>query len=121
MDDDGGLDPAAPLPPPGPPPSPINGDQTAPAQPTKPVIRLATFNIVSARASRLEMALHAMFRMNVDLGILTEAKLTDALYPNFAEGYHVFATQARSRNHFRCFGVSRRCFRLSLQCVTARM
>jgi hypothetical protein len=42
-------------------------------------IRIATYNIRSGRAGRLEMALRAMNQMNVDIGILMEAKLTDGI------------------------------------------
>ena len=61
-------------------------------------IRLATYNVRSGRAGRLEIALRAMEQMNVDLGILTEAKLTDGIYTRFSSGYHVVATDARVHN-----------------------
>ena len=40
-------------------------------------IKLATYNILSGRKGRLETALREMKRMNVDIGLLTEAKLTN--------------------------------------------
>ena len=60
------------------------------------VVRMATYNIQSGRAGRLEMALRAMEQMNVDLGILTEAKLTNGIHTRYSSGYQVFATEARS-------------------------
>lgn len=61
-------------------------------------IRLATYNICSGRNGRLETALRAMGQMKVDLGILTEAKLTDGIYTRFSSGYNVVATSARVHN-----------------------
>ena len=60
------------------------------------VVRMATYNIQSGCAGRLEMALRAMEQMNVDLGILTEAKLTNGIHTRYSSGYQVFATEARS-------------------------
>ena len=62
------------------------------------LIRLATYNIRSGRAGRLEIALRAMKQMNVDLGILTEAKLTDGIYTRYSSGYNVYATSARNHS-----------------------
>ena len=45
-----------------------------------PTIKIATYNIVSGRGSRLKMALREMERMNIDLGFFTEAKLTAGIY-----------------------------------------
>ena len=61
-----------------------------------PNIKLATYNIVSGRGSRLEMALREMERMNVDFGFLTEAKITDGIYVRSAYGYRTLATEAVS-------------------------
>ena len=62
-------------------------------------INIATYNIRSGRNGRLETALRAMEQMNVDLGILTEAKLTDGIYTRCSSGYNVVATNARA--HFQ--------------------
>jgi endonuclease/exonuclease/phosphatase family metal-dependent hydrolase len=56
------------------------------------------YNIRSGRAGRLEMVLRAMNQMNVDIGILTEAKLTDGIHMRQSSGYHVYATSARSHS-----------------------
>lgn len=61
-------------------------------------INIATYNIRSGRNGRLEIALRAMEQMNVDLGILTEAKLTDGIYTRCSSGYNVVATNARVHN-----------------------
>jgi hypothetical protein len=61
-------------------------------------ITLATYNIRSGRNGRLETALRAMDQMKVDLGILTEAKLTDGIYTRCSSGYSVVATSARVHN-----------------------
>ena len=57
-------------------------------------INIATYNIRSGRNGRLETALRAMEQMKVDLGILTEAKLTDGIYTRCSHGYNVVATKA---------------------------
>lgn len=61
-------------------------------------IAIATYNIQSGRNSRPETALRAMEQMNVDLGLFTEAKLTDGIHTRYSSGYHVFATRARVHN-----------------------
>jgi len=67
-------------------------------------IRLACYNIQSGRQGRLESALrasyalYAMDQMNVDVGILTEAKLTEGIYTRRSSGYTVVATRAVSYN-----------------------
>jgi hypothetical protein len=61
-------------------------------------IRIATYNIRSGHAGRLEMALRAMNQMNVDIGILMETKLTDGIHTRQSSGYHVYATSARSHS-----------------------
>ena len=50
---------------------------------------LATYNVTSGRNGRLEQALRAMKVANVDVGVLTEAKLTKDIYTRFSSGYHV--------------------------------
>ena len=59
-------------------------------------ISIATWNIQSGRNSRLETALRALKKMNVDLAFLTEAKLTAGIYTRFSSDYHVVATTAVS-------------------------
>ena len=39
-----------------------------------------------------------MEQMNVDIGILTEAKLTGGIYTRYSSGYNVVATSARVHN-----------------------
>jgi len=63
---------------------------------TSPFIKFVTLNILSGRNGRLEMALREMNRMNADLGILTEAKLTAGVYTRGGFGYRVLATDAVS-------------------------
>ena len=59
-------------------------------------ITLATYNIRNGRAWGLETALRALSQMGVDIGILTETKLTGGIHTRFCCGYRVFATQAAS-------------------------
>ena len=59
-----------------------------------PSFRLAMLNIVDARNCRLNAALRCMNQMNIDLGILTEMKLSTDKYTKFAEGYKFVATTA---------------------------
>jgi exonuclease III len=61
---------------------------------TKPQIRIATFNIRSGRGERLIAALRALEQLNVDVGLLTEVKLTDERYTRHSFGYEVAATTA---------------------------
>jgi hypothetical protein len=61
-------------------------------------IKIATYNILSGRNGRLEMALRELDRLNVDLCFLTEAKLTGGIYTRSGFGYKVFATEAASPN-----------------------
>ena len=42
--------------------------------------------------------MRAMEQMNVDIGILTEAKLTGGIYTRYSSGYNVVATSARVHN-----------------------
>ena len=63
---------------------------------TSTKITVVTYNIQSGRNGRLESALRAMDQMNVDLGLFTEAKLTDGIYTRYASAYNVIATEATS-------------------------
>jgi hypothetical protein len=64
--------------------------------PSKGKIRLATLNIISGRAERLVSAARAMQQMNVDLAILTEAKITDECYTRHSFGYEIRTSKASS-------------------------
>ena len=59
-------------------------------------IRFGTVNIVSARQNRLNMALRSLFKMEIDVAILTETKLTDDRFSHYDHGFEVFASKARS-------------------------
>ena len=76
----------------------VGGGSTTDLPPETPYIKLATYNIQSGRGGRLEMALREMELMNIDIGFLTETKLTDGIYTRFACGYHVRATEAVSHS-----------------------
>ena len=72
-----------------------NGSQSASthdAPPETPFIKLATYNIQPGLGGRLEMALLEMAAMNIDIGILTKAKLTGGIYIRYSSGYYVWAT-----------------------------
>ena len=58
--------------------------------------RIATWNIVSARNTRLEKAIRGMKASNVDICFLTETKLTDDKFARERDGYVVTATTAAS-------------------------
>jgi hypothetical protein len=60
-------------------------------------IRIGTFNIMNGRAGDLEGALRAMNKMNMDIVLLTETKLTNDQLTNRAFGYDFVATKARSK------------------------
>ena len=57
-------------------------------------LRLATLNIIDGRRNRLNAALRCMKQMNVDIGLLTETKLSNDRYTKSAEGYRVEGTKA---------------------------
>ena len=66
------------------------------AVPEPPHIKFATYNILSGRKGRLEMALCEMDRLNVGFAFLTEAKLTRGIHTRRGFGYSVFTTDAVS-------------------------
>jgi hypothetical protein len=68
------------------------------AAPERASIRIATYNIRSGCEGRLEMALRVMNQMDVDIGILTETKLTDGIHMRQSSGYQVYTTLARSHS-----------------------
>ena len=57
---------------------------------------LGTLNIYSGTNSRLQMAMRCMEKMSVDIGILTETKITNDMYAKESEGYEIVCTKARS-------------------------
>ena len=58
-------------------------------------MKIGTNNVMSARGNRLNMAVRELHRMNIDLTVLTEAKLT-VPYTISAFGYQITATMAAS-------------------------
>jgi hypothetical protein len=59
-------------------------------------IKIGTYNIRSGRAGNLEGYLRAMHKMHMDIGILTEMRLTDERHAKRAFCYDVVATKAIS-------------------------
>ena len=57
---------------------------------------VATWNIRCGRNGGLESALRALESLEVDIAILTEAKLTKGIYTRGGRGYQVLATDAAS-------------------------
>jgi exonuclease III len=62
------------------------------------IIKLATYNIRDGRNSNLEAALRACEQMRIDVGVLTETRLSTDRYTRSAYGYTVFATQTAHTN-----------------------
>jgi hypothetical protein len=60
-------------------------------------IRIGTYNIMNGRAGNLEGALWAMLKMNMDIVLLTETKLTNDQHTKKAFGYDVILTKTRSK------------------------
>jgi hypothetical protein len=60
-------------------------------------ITIGTYNIRNGRAGNLEGSLWAMNKMNMDIVLLTETKLTNEQHTKRAFGYDVVATKARSK------------------------
>lgn len=73
----------------------MTGDR---GQPDRVSISIGAYNINNGRAGRLEGALRALRQMNLDVGFLTETKLTDGIHTRWSSDYHVYATAARSRH-----------------------
>ena len=76
-----------------------NGEGMAAVVPTPklkrtPSLRLATLNIVDARNNRLEAALRCLSQMNIDIGFLTETKLSTNRHTKLSAGYRFVATTA---------------------------
>jgi hypothetical protein len=59
-------------------------------------VTLASFNIQSGRTGGLEAALRAMDQLGVDIGFLTETKLTGGIYTQHSSGYDVLVSNATS-------------------------
>jgi len=59
-------------------------------------ITLTTYNVISARGTRLLEALRAMQELNTDIAVLTEAKVTHNKHARQSHGYNVFASLAPS-------------------------
>ena len=57
-------------------------------------LRIATYKLCSGCNNQLEMAERAMDKMNVDMGFLTEAKLTNRIYTRWTSNYHMCATNS---------------------------
>jgi exonuclease III len=61
-------------------------------------LQIAEYNIIFGGGSHLYMALRAMARMRVELGIFCETKLTNDMYPRTCCGYSVVATQTKTHS-----------------------
>jgi exonuclease III len=57
-------------------------------------IRIGTFNIRNGIAGNLESALRAMWKMNMDIVLFTEKKLTGGRHTKESFGYKVVAAEA---------------------------
>jgi len=68
----------------------------APRPPKPTHITITTYNVVSARGTRLLGALRAMADLNTDIAVLTETKLCGGRHAKQGFGYSVFATSAVS-------------------------
>jgi hypothetical protein len=61
-------------------------------------INTATYNICDGHNSNLEAALRACEKMRINVGVLTETRLSTDRYTRSAYGYTVFATQTTHVN-----------------------
>lgn len=66
------------------------------ARPKIKCLKIATFNMLSARQFRLATMLRELDILHVDLALLTETKLTNDIYPKYGHGSQVSATRAQS-------------------------
>jgi hypothetical protein len=60
-------------------------------------IRIGTYNIMNGRAGNPEGALRVMNKINMDIVLLTETKLTNDQHTKKAFGFDVVVTKARSK------------------------
>ena len=58
-------------------------------------LRVATYNIVDGRKNRLLQATRAIRQHNIDVAVLTEAKLSTELYPKQDEHYDIQASKSK--------------------------
>ena len=59
-------------------------------------IRFGTYNIHNGRNRGLELSLRGVPKVNMDLGIFQEIKVTDGIYTCRSDGYIVVTTDAPS-------------------------
>jgi hypothetical protein len=62
------------------------------------IINIATYNIRDGQNSNLEVALKACKKIRIDIGVLTETKLSTDRYTLSAYGYTVFASKTTHIN-----------------------
>ena len=63
--------------------------------PTNPHLRIGTLNVRSCQGGNLEATLKNLQKMQVDVAVLTETKLTNDKHTVFHDGYSVCASKAR--------------------------
>jgi len=68
------------------------GEEEEEPQKERPLLRLATLNIIDGRRNWLNSALRCMKQMNIDVGDLTETKFHNNMYTKYAEDYSVVGT-----------------------------
>jgi hypothetical protein len=61
-------------------------------------IKICTYNIVNGLKGCLTFPLKTMKSMGISLGILTETKLVNDIYPTNAHGYTIIATSAKNHH-----------------------
>jgi len=75
-----------------------NRPQCPPSNANPTHITITTYNVVSARKTRLLQALRVMQDLNTDIAILTETKLCLGRHAKQGHGYSILATSATSPN-----------------------
>jgi hypothetical protein len=61
-------------------------------------IKVCTYNIIHGGNSRIALAIKTLKVMNINIGVLTETKVSEGMYTKAAHGYTITATEARN-NH----------------------
>jgi len=87
-----------PAPPPCPPPHAVIPLAEPTALETETTITITTYNVISARGTRLLQALRAMDDIKTDIALLTETKLCRGRHTRKGFGYTVMATDAPSHS-----------------------
>ena len=64
-------------------------------------ICITTFNIRSGREGGLDMALRALWKCNIRIGVLQDTKIARGIHTQWRSGYNIWVTEAESQHQGR--------------------